>query len=113
MIGASHTVVSGKTQDYEYLRLEPRADGVYYINIAMAPSRQESAFKLIDRTTDQEDEIFTFANSAQEFPQKISYRHNAGGWLYATVDGKIGGVAKQVIYPMHRINCETGEGIRK
>lgn len=113
MVGASHTVNSGKTQGYEYLRLEPRADGVYYVNVAMAPGIQETSYRLIDRSIDKEDEIFTFANPALEFPQRISYRHNSGGWLYATVDGKVGGVAQQVIYPMHRIDCETGEGIRK
>jgi hypothetical protein len=113
MIGASHTVNAGKTQGYEYLRLEPRADGIYYVNLAMSPGIQETSYKLIDRSMDKEDEIFTFANPALEFPQKISYRHNSGGWLYATVDGKVGGVDRQVIYPMRRIDCQTGEGIRK
>jgi hypothetical protein len=113
MVGASHTVNSGKTQGYEYLRLEPRADGLYYVNIAMSPGIQETSYKLIDRSMDKEDEIFTFANPALEFPQKISYRHNSGGWLFATVDGKVGGVDRQVIYPMNRIDCETGERIRK
>ena len=113
MIGASHTVASGKTQGYEYLRLESRVDGVYYINIAMAPGKQETAYRLADRKMDRDDEIFTFANPAQDFPQTISYRHNSGGWLYATVDGTIDGAKRQVIYPMHRINCETGEGISK
>src|SRR5688500_734656 len=39
MIGVSHTTSEGKTQGYEYLRLEPRADGVYYIvNITTGPT---------------------------------------------------------------------------
>jgi Domain of unknown function (DUF6265) len=113
MIGAGHTVASGKTQEYEYLRLEPRVDGIYYINIAMAPGKQETAYRLVDRKMDREDEIFTFANPEQDFPQTISYRHNSGGWLFATVEGKIEGTKRQVIYPMHRINCETGEAIEK
>jgi hypothetical protein len=113
MLGASHTVIGGKTQSYEYLRLEPRADGIYYINIAMASGQSETSYKLTKREMDREDEVFTFTNTAEQFPQRILYRHNSGGWLYATVEGEIGGAAKQVIYPMHRIDCETGEGIQK
>jgi hypothetical protein len=113
MIGASHTVAEGKTIGYEYLRIEPRGDGLYYVNAAMGPGQKETAYKLVDRAMDKDDEVFTFASGGQEFPQQILYRHNATGWLYATVAGKINGVDKQVIYPMHRINCETGEGIKR
>ncbi len=113
MIGASHTVSEGKTLDYEYLRIEPRSDGLYYVNIAMGPGQKETAYKLVDRAMDVDDEVFTFANPAPEFPQKILYRHNPGGWLYATVAGKLNGDDKQVIYPMQRVGCETGTVIRK
>lgn len=113
MIGASHTVSEGKTLDYEYLRLEPRADGLYYVNVAMGPGQKETAYKLIDRAMDQDDEVFTFASSGPEFPQNILYRHNASGWLYATVAGKLNGEEKTVIYPMRRVGCETGSVIRK
>ena len=113
MIGASHTVMAGRTSDFEYLRIEPRADGIYYINAAMGPAPKETLYRLVDRAMDQEDEVFTFSRGGQEFPEKILYRHNAGGWLYATVAGKINGEEKQVIYPMRRVNCETGQFIRK
>ena len=108
MLGASHTVVADKTQDYEYLRIETRSDGVYYIDVAMGPGRKESAYKLVERVMDQDDEVFTFARSGNEFPQRVLYRHNAGGWLYATVEGKHDGKDTQVIYPLRRVGCETG-----
>jgi hypothetical protein len=113
MVGASHTVSEGKTLDYEYLRIEPRSDGLYYVNVAMGPGQKETAYKLMDRAMDVDDEVFTFANPGPDFPQKILYRHNAGGWLYATVAGKVNGEEKQVIYPMQRVGCETGTIIRK
>ena len=59
------------------------------------------------------DALFVFANPAKDFPQKISYRKGSEGWLYATVEGKVAGADRQVIYPMRRIGCETGELIRK
>jgi hypothetical protein len=112
LVGISHTVMDGKTLDYEYLRLEKRADGVHYVT---APSGQkETAFKLVDVTTAEGgDTVFAFANPAQDFPQRISYRRSSEGWLYATVDGKVAGADRQVIYPMRRIGCETGEFIKK
>jgi hypothetical protein len=111
MIGTGHTVVGGRTQDYEYLRLEPRADGVYYV---AAPSKQkEAAFRLGERATDGSDEIFTFSNPGHDFPQAIVYRRGSEGWLYVHVEGKIGGEDRKVIYPFRRVDCQTGEFIRQ
>ncbi len=114
LIGVSQTVMHGKMQGYEYLRLESRPDGVYYV---AAPSgKTESAFRLqeqtVDKTGDRSDTIFTFVSPRAEFPQRIVYRRGSEGWLYATVEGKVGGADRQVIYPMRRIDCESGELIR-
>jgi hypothetical protein len=115
MIGVSQTISDGKTDDYEYLRLETRPDGVYYV--AVPSGKSETAYRLteqaVDRTADRNDEIFTFANPALVFPQKITYRRGSEGWLYATVQGKVNGADREFIYPMRRIGCESGELIRK
>jgi len=110
MVGASHIVMGDKTLGYEYLRLEPRADGVYYVTLA---GTKEIAYRYTGATTDKTDTIFTFANPAQEFPQTISYRQGTEGWLYATVEGKVNGAERSIIYPMRRIGCESGELIKK
>ena len=111
LLGAGSTVYQGNTQSYEYLRIESRPDGVYYE--ALPSGQRETAYKLITVTTDIKDTIHTFSNPANDFPQQISYRRGSEGWLYATIDGKIKGEDKQVIYPMRRVGCETGEFIRK
>jgi hypothetical protein len=108
MIGVSQTTLRDKTVDFEYLRLESRPDGVFYI---VAPSgKNEAAFRLAGQTTSGGDEVFTFvsATPGAEYPQRIIYRHASEGWLYATVEGKIKGVDKQVIFPMRRVDCQTG-----
>ena len=33
-------------------------------------------------------------------------------WLYAAVEGKVNGEDKQVIYPMRRVDCQSGALIR-
>jgi hypothetical protein len=111
MLGTGHNVAGGRTQDYEYIRLEPRADGVHYV---AAPSGQkEAAFRFVGREMDGPDTIYAFANPAHDFPQRIAYRRGSEGWLYVHVEGKLKGEARQIIYPMRRVDCESGEFIRQ
>jgi hypothetical protein len=111
MIGVSQTVSQGKTQDFEYLRLELRPEGIFYV---AAPSgKKETSFRLSGRTRDGENEIFTFENPVDEFPQRIIYRRGSEGWLYAHVEGKLNGLPRSVIYPMRRVDCTSGELIRQ
>src|SRR5689334_22067883 len=114
MVGVSQTTLRGKTVDFEYLRLESRPEGVFYI--ATQADRSEAAFRLDARTTAEGgDEVFTFVNAAPgvDYPQRILYRRASEGWLYATVEGKIKGVDKQVIFPMRRVDCQTGAIVGK
>ena len=107
LVGASHAVAQDKTQNISYLRIEPRADGVYYV---VAPVRQSDvAFRLTGQESDGPDRIFTFTSSLATFPQRIVYRRGTEGWLYVHVEGAVAGEEKRIIYPMRRIDCESGE----
>ena len=64
-------------------------------------------------TDDGHGTEFTFANGVDEFPQRIVYRRGGEGWLYASVEGKLNGEERKVIYPMRRIGCESGDLIVK
>jgi hypothetical protein len=112
MVGAGHVTFKGKTQDYGYLRLETRPDGVYYVAISSA--NKETAFKLTAINADDVATVFTFTNSGDTFPQRIVYRRGVEGWLYASVEGKDKGEEKdrKVVYPMRRVDCQSGEFIR-
>jgi hypothetical protein len=111
MLGTGHTVSNGATQDWEFMRLEARADGVFLLT---SPSgKQETAFRFAGETKEGDDAIFTFSNPAQGFPQRMVYRRGTEGWLYAHAEGKVNGAERQVIYPMRRVDCETGEFIRR
>ena len=111
IVGAGHTVMQDKTQDFEYMRIEARPDGVYYV---IVPSgKPETSFKLTSIAEDGRYTDFSFANGVDEFPQRIVYRRGSEGWLYASVEGKLNGEDRRVIYPMRRIVCESGETILK
>jgi hypothetical protein len=115
LLGMSQTVVQGKTQDYEYLRIESRPDGVYYV--ALPSGENATSFKFEGKTVvtmgDRSDDAFVFTNSTLEFPQKIVYRRGTLGWLYASVVGKVKGQDREVTYPMRHIDCESGEAIER
>ena len=115
MVGISQTTMADKTVGYEYLRFEPRADGVWYI---ITPSEgKEDSFRLTSRTTekagDVDYDLFTFERTSAEFPQRIVYRRGSEGWLYAEVTGKVDGAERKVIYPMQRIDCASGHVVEK
>jgi len=115
MVGVSQTTLADRTVGYEYLRLEPRADGVYYV---VLPSEgKEDTFRVTARATeksgDVEYDLFTFERASADFPQRIVYRRGSEGWLYAEVSGKVDGADRKVIYPMQRIDCATGRILDK
>ena len=115
MLGMSQTVVQGKTQDYEYLRMESRADGVYYVVLPSGQNATSFKFegKKVVTMGDRSDDEFVFTNATLEFPSKIVYRRAREGWLYISVTGKVKGNDKEVTYPMRRISCETGELVER
>ena len=108
LIGAGQTVMRGKMQDYQYMRIEPRSDGVYFSQFS--GDRKETSFRLESTQTADKDTIFTFANTAAgAFPARLVYRRGSEGWLYETIDGTLNGSERRVVYPLRRIDCETGE----
>lgn len=112
MVGVSQTVLEGRTEDFEYLRLENRGEAVNYV--AAPGGRNETAFRLVQAADDAEGgRTFVFSDPGREFPQRIAYRRGSAGWLYAEVAGKVDGKDKSVVYPMRRIDCGSGALIEK
>jgi len=111
MLGASHNVLQDKTLDYEYLRLESRADGIHYL--ALPSGTPPTDFRLTSGTSDDRGTQFVFTNVADGFPQRLVYHRGTEGWLYASIEGTSNGEARTVTFPMRRVNCESGELIRK
>ena len=110
LVGAGQTALRGKIQDYQYMRVEPRSGAVYFSQFS--GDRKETSFRLASTQTVDKDTIFTFANTATDaFPARLVYRRGSEGWLYETIEGTVNGSERRVIYPLRRIDCETGEFI--
>ena len=82
MMGMSRTVAGEKTVEFEYLRIEQRADGIYYVAHPKARC-PATDFKLTRASANEA----VFENPQHDFPKRIIYRKGADDSLTASVDG--------------------------
>lgn len=82
MIGMGRTVAGEKTVEFEYLRIEQRAEGIFYVANpgAQCPGTD---FKL----TRLSKEEAVFENPQHDFPRRIIYRKSTEDSLVASIDG--------------------------
>jgi len=97
LIGASRTVEGGRTVAFEFLRIEARADGIYYV--AQPGGRPPVDFKL---STDNASELVFLNPGHADHLKRIIYRRQGDGGLEARVEGEDDGRAFAVDYPYRR-----------
>jgi hypothetical protein len=98
MLGMSRTVAGDKTVEFEYIRVEQRADGIYYVAHPKARC-PGTDFKLTGLTGVQA----VFENPAHDFPKRIIYQKGSDGSLTASIDGGAGTKSMKFAYlPMAR-----------
>ena len=85
MLGMSRTVAGDKTVEFEYIRLEQRSDGVYYVAHPKARC-PGTDFKLTGLTGVQA----VFENPTHDFPKRVIYQKGSDGSLTASIDGGAG-----------------------
>ncbi|HLE70307.1 MAG TPA: DUF6265 family protein [Vicinamibacteria bacterium] len=83
MLGVSRTIVSGKTVAFEFLRIEAREDGVFYV--AQPNGRPGTDFKLTKVSAGEA----VFENRQHDHPKIIRYRL-ADDTLVTEVEGDEG-----------------------
>ena len=80
LFGVGRTLRGERTPAFEFLRIEARADGIYYV--ASPSGRPATPFKLRQFSKDH----VVFENRAHDFPQRITYWRE-GERLCAEVSG--------------------------
>ena len=93
LLGMSRTVAGDKTVEFEFLRIEKRPEGVFYV--AQPGGRPPTDFKLVA----VEQRRAVFENLQHDFPQRISYQKKADGTLVARIEGDVGGKVKAIEFP--------------
>jgi len=81
MLGMSRTVAGDKTVEFEYLRIEQREDGIYYV--AHPKARCPGTDFKLTRLSSSE---VVFENPQHDFPKRIIYRKTSEGVLTASID---------------------------
>src|SRR6185436_12519235 len=82
MMGVSRTVAGDKTVEFEYLRIEQREDGIYYV--AHPKARCPGTDFKLTRLSSSEA---VFENPQHDYPKRIIYRKTADDTLTASIDG--------------------------
>lgn len=82
MMGVSRTVAGDKTVEFEYLRIEQRADGIFYVAHPKARC-PGTDFKLTKASANEA----VFENPQHDFPKRIIYRKGTDDSLTASIDG--------------------------
>jgi hypothetical protein len=96
MMGMSRTVAGEKTVEFEYLRIEQRADGIYYVAHPKARC-PGTDFKLTRASANEA----VFENPQHDFPKRIIYHKGADDSLTASIDGGEG--TKTISYAYRRV----------
>jgi len=93
MLGMSRTVAGDKTIEFEYLRIEQRADAIYYV--AHPKGRCPGTDFKLTRASATEA---VFENPQHDFPKRIIYRKGADDSLTASIDAGEGTKAMTFAY---------------
>ena len=99
IFGTGRTVRNGKTVDFEFMRIEQRPDGIYFVAQPKA-NAVETPFKLIRSTLNE----VVFENKAHDFPQRVIYRFN-GTTMTGLIEGDQNGKFVGIDFPMNRVSC--------
>lgn len=87
LLGVSRTIVRNKTVFFEYLRIEARADGLYYV--AQPMGRPATDFKLVRCNSNG----VLFENPRHDHPKRIFYQRPSAHRLTAHIEGDENGKA--------------------
>ena len=94
LVGMSRTVEGGRTTSFEFVRIEARVDGIYYV--AQPGGRPPVDFKL---ASDVASELVFVNPGHADHLKRIVYRHQAGEGFTARIEGEDSGRPFAVDYP--------------
>jgi hypothetical protein len=100
MLGMARTVKSGKTVEYEFMRIHEAPDG--RLLFTAIPSGQKETTFTQSRMSESE---IVFENAAHDFPQRVIYRRQGDTQVVASIEGTRKGVVRTIDFHMTRSGC--------
>ena len=101
MLGIARTVSQGKAAEFEFTQIREDKDGAIYY-VAKPSGQPEASFKLVKL----QNKEAVFENPQHDFPQRIIYRLQPDGSLFARVEATVKGQLRGIDYPYKRAKCE-------
>lgn len=101
MLGMARTVSQGKAAEFEFTQIREDKDGAIYY-VAKPSGQAEASFKLVKL----QNKEAVFENPQHDFPQRIIYRLQPDGILFARVEATVKGQLRGIDYPYKRAQCE-------
>ena len=101
MLGMARTVSQSKAAEFEFTQIREDKDGVIYY-VAKPSGQAEASFKLVKL----QNKEAVFENPQHDFPQRIIYRLQPDGSLFARVEATVNGQTRGIDYPYKRAKCE-------
>jgi hypothetical protein len=99
ILGMGRTVKDGKTTGWEFMRIEKRDDGLYFVS-RPKENAEETAFKLIRSTLGE----LVFENKEHDFPQRVIYKLQ-GEKMTGRIEGTMNGKERGIDFPYVRVKC--------
>ena len=97
MLGVSRTIVKDRMVAFEFLRIEKRAGGIFYV--AQPGGRPPTDFKLTQSTPTSA----VFENPEHDHPKIVAYRMEGADTLVAKIEGDEGGQHKVQEFRFSRV----------
>ena len=102
MLGMGRTVANGNVRECEFTQIRQDKEGeIFYV--AKPSGQEEGSFKLVKL----QNKEAVFENLEHDFPQRVIYRLQAEGSLFARVEGTLKGQVRGIDYPYKRAKCES------
>lgn len=99
ILGMGRTVKNGKTTGWEFMRIEQREDGLYFVS-RPKENTEDTAFKLVSSTLNE----VVFENKEHDFPQRVIYKLQ-GTKMTGRIEGNNGGKFLGIDFPMDKVKC--------
>jgi hypothetical protein len=101
MMGLSRTVKGNRTLFTEFVHISAATDGTLIFNVQLKLAGKSTQF----RATELKDGAVTFSNPEHDYPQRIMYRREPDGSLFARIEGTTGGKNRHEEYKYKRARC--------
>ena len=100
MMGLSRTVKGDKTVFTEFMHISATPEGLVF-NVQLKLAAKSTQF----RATEIRDGAVTFSNPEHDYPQRIIYRREPDGSLFARIEGTTGGKNRHDEFRYKRVHC--------